>query len=178
MIEIVILSVLCPPIGFLAGVQQSAKDLERAHERERMFGALLDPELVLTRAEVEMDLFAARLGMALSLIPEAGTLVGAAARGGKVALRAGIKMGGAAAARFIGRKIAKQVIAAAARDVLEQFVKEILTNVVMDKVIQKVLEPVLAHVEREAQMTETVGGRAGARIILAILDNEKKAAAP
>jgi hypothetical protein len=179
MIEIIILSVVCPPLGFLAGVQKADQDLERAHERERMFGALLDPELVITRAEVEMELFAARLGMALSLIPEAGTVVGAAARGGKVALRAGLRMGSKAAMRFVGRKMAKQIMAAAAKDLVEQFVKEVLTNVIMDKIIQNVLEPILSHIEREAQITESVGGKQGAQVILAILqDEQKKAAAP
>ncbi len=179
MIEIIMLSVVCPPLGFLAGLQKADMDLERAHERERMFGALLDPELVITRAEVEMELFAARLGMALSLIPEAGTVAGAVVQGGKVALRAGLRMGSKAAVRFVGRKIAKQIMAAAAKDLVEQFVKEALTNLVMDKIFQKILEPILAHIEREAQVTGSVGGKQGAQNILAIFKEEKrKAGAP
>lgn len=39
--------------------------------------------------------------------------------------------------------------------------------------IQKVLEPVLAHIEREAMLTESVGGPEGARFALMVLGQEK-----
>jgi hypothetical protein len=172
---IVLLSVLCPPAGFLVGVAVSVGEVIHARERARLYGSMLDPELVLTKAEVEVELFAAYLGLALSLLPEAGTAAGAIARGGKVALRAGLRAGVRSAGRYVARRVARQVMEAAARDLLQAFITEMLVNEVMSRVIQKVLEPVLAHIEREAMLTGAVGGPEGARFALMVLGEERAA---
>ncbi|MEV0154972.1 hypothetical protein AB0H57_14665 [Micromonospora sp. NPDC050686] len=177
-VGIVLLSVLCPPLGFLAGVVVAANDVRHAKERERLYGSMLDPELVLTRAEVEAELFAAYLGMALSLVPEVGTIGGALARGGRVALRAGFRSGLRAARGYVARRISRQIIEAASRDLLQAFITEILMTEVLGRIIQKALEPVLAHIEREAMLTQSVGGPEGARFILMVLDQERAGAAP
>ncbi|GAB3142926.1 hypothetical protein GCM10027290_18400 [Micromonospora sonneratiae] len=176
-IGIVALSVLCPPAGFLVGVAVAGVEVAHAHERERLFESMLDPELVLTRAEVEVGLFAAYLGLALSLLPEAGTAVGAAVRGGRTAvrtglqagLRAGLRAGGRSARRYVVRRVTRQVLEAAQRDLLTEFVTQVTTALVMEKVVQKVLEPLLAHIEREAMIRGSVGGPDGARFVLAAL---------
>jgi hypothetical protein len=46
----------------------------------------------------------------------------------------------------------------------------------MSRVIEKVLEPVLAHIEREVMLTESVGGPEGARFALMVLGQEQAAA--
>jgi hypothetical protein len=166
---ILALSILCPPLGFVVGVVSALHDVERAKERRRLLGALLDPELVLTKAEVEVEQFAAYLGFALSLLPEAGTAIGAVARGGRVALRAGLRAGLRSAGRYVVRRVVRQVIEAATRDLLQAFVTEILVQEVMSRVIEKVLEPVLEHIERETILTESVGGPEGARFALMVL---------
>lgn len=176
-VGIVGLSILCPPAGFVVGVGVAAYEVGKAKEKERLYGALIDPELVLTRAEVEVELFAAYLGFALSLIPEAGTAVKAVARGGKVALRAGVGAGARAAGRYVVRRATKQIIEAASKDLLERFVVELTTNLVMERVIEQVMAPILAHLEREAQIRSAVGGPAGAQVILAILGEERAKAA-
>jgi hypothetical protein len=167
-VGIVLLSVLCPPLGFVVGVAVAVHDVRHARERERLYGALIDPELVLTRAEVEVELFAAYLGLAMSLVPEAGTIGGAVMRGGRVALRSGMRAGLRVARGFVVRRVTRQIVEAASRDLLQAFVTEILINEVMEKIIQKVMEPILAHIEREAQLTGAVGGREGARFILMV----------
>ncbi|WP_322762459.1 hypothetical protein [Frankia sp. Cr2] len=171
-VGIVLLSVLCPPLGFLAGVAVALNDVRHARERARLYGSMLDPELVLTHAEVEVELFAAYLGLAMSLLPEVGTIGRALVRGGRVARRAGLRTGLAAAHRYAFRRAARQVIEAASRDLLQAFVTEIMINEVMEKIIQKVLEPVLAHIEREATLTGAVGGSEGARFIMMTLEQE------
>jgi hypothetical protein len=173
---ILALSILCPPLGVAVGVVSALHDIERAKERKRLFGALIDPELVLTMAEVEVELFAAYLGFALSLLPEAGTAIGAVARGGKVALRAGLRAGVRSAGRYVVRRVVHQIIEAASRDLLQAFVTEILLQEVMSRVIQKVLEPVLEHIERETLLTESVGGPEGARFALMVLGHAPTAA--
>jgi hypothetical protein len=172
---IVLLCVLCPPAGFLVGVAVAVGEVVHVRERARLYGSMLDPELVLTKAEVEVELFAAYLGLALSLLPEVGTAAGAVAHGGKVALRAGLRAGVRSAGRYVARRVARQVVEAAARDLLQAFITEILVNEVMSRVIEKVLEPVLAHIEREAILTGAVGGPEGARFALMVLGEERAA---
>ncbi|MET7876411.1 hypothetical protein [Micromonospora profundi] len=174
-IGIIALSVLCPPLGFAVGVAVAVGDVVHAHRRERLYEALIDPELVLTRAEVEVELFAAYLGLALSLIPEVGTIGGAAMRGGRVALRYGLRAGVRAGTRYVARRVARQVIEAASRDLLQAFITEILLNEVLERVVQKLMEPVLAYVEREAMLRSAVGGPEGARFLLMVLDSQSAA---
>jgi len=177
-IGIIALSVLCPPLGFAVGVAVAVGDVVHAHQRERLYEALIDPELVLTRAEVEVELFAAYLGLAMSLIPEVGTIGGAAVRGGRVALRYGMRAGLRAGGRYVARRVARQVIEAASRDLLQAFITEILLNEVLERVVQKLMEPVLAYVEREAMLRSAVGGPEGARFLLMVLDSQPAAAEP
>lgn len=185
MVGLVILSVLCPPAAFIVGVTIAVHDVAKAKEKERLFESMIDPELVLTRAEVEMELFAAYLGLALSLIPEAGTVIGAAGRGAKAVvrtglragLRQGLRAGASAVGRSIARSVARQMLHAMRQDLLTAFVRELSVNLVMDQVIQKAMAPVLAHIEREAMIEESVGGPEGARFVLAMLDHEKSSGA-
>ncbi|WP_433308040.1 hypothetical protein ACQP0U_16690 [Micromonospora sp. CA-269861] len=177
MVGIIALSLLCPPLGFVVGVAVAAVDVAHAHQRERLYGSMLDPELVLTRTEVEVELFAAYLGLALSLIPEAGTIGGAAVRGGRVALRFGVRAGLRAARGYVVRRVTRQIIEAASRDLLQGFLTEILLNEVLERVVQKLMEPVLAYVEREAMLSGAVGGPEGARFILMVLDSQPGGAA-
>ncbi|MEK8105545.1 hypothetical protein NKG94_11090 [Micromonospora sp. M12] len=152
------MSLLCPPLGFIVGVAVAAVDVAHAHQRERLYSSMLDPELVLTRTEVEVELFAAYLGLALSLIPEAGTIGGAAVRGGRVALRFGVRAG-LRAAGVRGAPGHPPDRRGRVRDLLQGFLTEILLNEVLERVVQKLMEPVLAYVEREAMLSGAVGGR-------------------
>ncbi|MFG1882633.1 hypothetical protein [Micromonospora sp. NPDC049102] len=176
MVGIIALSLLCPPLGFVVGVAVAAVDVVHAHQRERLYSSMLDPELVLTRTEVEVELFAAYLGLAMSLIPEAGTIGGAAVRGGRVALRFGVRAGLRAARGYVVRRVTRQIVEAASRDLLQGFLTEILLNEVLERVVQKLMEPILAYVEREAMLSGAVGGPEGARFILMVLDSQPSAA--
>ncbi|WFE53898.1 hypothetical protein [Micromonospora sp. WMMD1155] len=177
MVGIIALSVLCPPLGFVVGVAVAAVDVAHAHQRERLYGSMLDPEVVLTRTEVEVELFAAYLGLAMSLIPEVGTIGGAAVRGGRVALRFGVRAGLRAARGYVVRRVTRQIVEAASRDLLQSFLTEILLNEVLERVVQKLMEPILAYVEREAMLSGAVGGPEGARFILMVLDSPPAGAA-
>ncbi|MEV4211423.1 hypothetical protein [Micromonospora sp. NPDC049662] len=177
MVGIIALSLLCPPLGFVVGVAVAAVDVAHAHQRERLYSSMLDPELVLTRTEIEVELFAAYLGLAMSLIPEAGTIGGAAVRGGRVALRFGVRAGLRAARGYVVRRVTRQIVEAASRDLLQGFLTEILLNEVLERVVQKLMEPILAYVEREAMLSGAVGGPEGARFILMVLDSQPGGAA-
>jgi hypothetical protein len=176
------LSIVCPPLAFAVGVNLALYDYSKALERERLYGSMIDPELVLTRAEVEADLFAAKLGIALSFIPEAGAILG---RGGKVIAKEGLAAGTRSIARSaakavrgdivesVGKRLSRELVEKLQYGFAVAYAREVLTDQVMDAVISKAIEPLMAQVEREAMITGPVGGIEGAVQTRRMLEHEK-----
>lgn len=155
------LSIVCPPLAFVVGIDLALYDYGKALERERLYGSMIDPELVLTRAEVEADLFAAKLGLALSFIPEAGSILKGAQYGVKAVSRVGLRAGARIMGRYVVRRVTKQMIEALAQPFFKALVREVVADRVMDAVISKALEPLMAHIQRETMITGPVGGIEG-----------------
>lgn len=170
---LVLLGVLCPPLAFAVGVGLAIHQVVEAREREHLYQSLIDPELVLTHAEVEAELFAAHLGLALSFIPEAGSIL----RGGRTAIRGALRTGSAVvgariAGRMVLRRASRDMAERLAEGLLQSFVREMVTNVVIDQVAQRLLGPLVQSVAREASVTGPVGGLAGAQRVQAMLAEE------
>ena len=168
-LSIIVLSILCPPMGLGAGLASVGRSYAQAEEKETLYESLIDPELVITRAEVELAWFAAYLEAALAVVPMAGTASKAAATGVRVTLRQGLRAGLRAGGRQVTRRISRELAQAASRDLLEAFVVEVTTDQVMGLVVQQVLAPVLQHLEREARLTGPVGGTQAAQELLQVL---------
>jgi hypothetical protein len=172
---LILLAVFCPPAAFVAGAALSLRDYGKATERERLYQSLIDPELVLTRAEVEMDLFAARLGVALSFVPEVGSILG---RGAALAVRLGARGTARAAAgtarglyragpRKIGAKIGKWITSSTAESLKHgvsiAFLREIATDQFMDRFLTLMIHPIIESLEREIAVAGSQGGISGAQ---------------
>jgi hypothetical protein len=176
------LSVLCPPVGAGFGALLALNQYAEAREKEQLYESLIDPELVISRAEVEAELFAARLGLALAFIPEAG---GIAARGLGVGVRAGMRAGVRSGTRVAGevveeaaeqslragsRGLGRAIVGRLSREAAESlkhglamaFAREIVTDQVMDTLISKLMiEPIMQQIYDEYA---TIGpGLAGPR---------------
>jgi hypothetical protein len=157
-----LLSIVCPPAGALLGIGTALADLEAARRRERLYASLTDPELVLSRAEVEVDMFVARLGLVLAVLPELPGAARAGMRVGRQAARAGAR----AAAREVGERLVAEMLERVTGGLALQFARELLTNEVIEAVATQVLTPIIAEIEREATITGSVGGEAGASALL------------
>lgn len=159
---VLLLSIVCPPLGAVVGIALAGYHLHEAQEREELYGSLVDPELVATRAEIEAELFAARLGFALAIIPEAGTILRSGTRLGGAVVRTGART----AARGAVRRIAAHLAEETARSLRHGFVVALLREVAQDQIVealaQRVLEPIIADLQREVSVTGPVGGVAGA----------------
>jgi hypothetical protein len=173
-VDIVILSVFCAPLGFIAGLAAAGHEVAKAEERARMHAALIDPDLVISRAEVEVGLFAAYLGLALAFIPEAGTILGAARQGVRGGLRVGIAGGARLAGRYIARRVTRQAVASLSRELFPAFVRELAEDQLMNVIIQQALEPLIARYQREAMIVSSVGGSQGAQSIMLMLASESR----
>lgn len=172
---LVLLAVICAPAAFVAGVGVAGHQVEKAWGREDLYRALINPGLVLNRAEIELERYIAYVGLALALLPEAGTAARAISAGVRGAARSGAAVGVQQAARSVMRDVSRQVTEQLARDLLPALVKELGINLFMEQVvIPQVVGPIIAAVEREMALRTSVGGTAGAQ---RLLDEIERAAA-
>jgi hypothetical protein len=180
---LVLLSVVCPPAAVVTGIGVAALHYAEALEKEELYQSLIDPELVLTRAEVEADLFATRLGLVVSLLPVAGELAAEA----RVAFRAVPRAGAAGAASAAGASRAglfsveatvAHLTLVAERGFAQTLGMELAKEYVTDKVMEMALQPVLAAVQRRARERGPVGGldQALAQLVARIEQRQKAAA--
>jgi len=170
---LVLLAVVCAPAAFVAGVGTAAIEVERAEARRDLYRSLINPELVLNRTEVELECYIAYVGLALSLLPEAGTAARAISVGVRGAARRGAVAGMRIAARSVVRQASRQVTEQLAGDMLPALLREVTTNLLMEQVIvPQVIGPVIAAVEREMQVRMSVGGMAGANRLIEQIEAE------
>jgi len=166
-----VLSILCPPLGVVAGIGTGLYHYAEAREKERIYQALIDPELVISRAEVEADLFATKLGAVLSFLPVAVELGAAAKQAFRVV---GTEAGVAAREAGAGARAAAKLAEEAGKLYLtaeEGFTKLLATqlaeNWVADQVISLALTPIMERLDEEWGTTGPIGGldRALAKVI-------------
>lgn len=175
MVGIIVLCVFCAPLGFIAGIKAAEHEVDKAREKEDVYKSVIDPDLVIARADVEAELFAAYLGLVLSFIPEAGTAAKGAWTGGRMLLKGELRAIGKAAGKYAARRMAKEIAEILAKDFLKAFIVEMSTNIVISQVMEKLIMPaIMRRVTLEAQITQSVGGTEGAQAILYILDAEAR----
>ncbi|MGW3352668.1 hypothetical protein ACWDA3_56060 [Nonomuraea rubra] len=175
---LLLLSVVCPPLAVVAGIVVAGAQLYEAVQREHLYRSMLDPELVLSRAEVEAELFAARLGFVLSVVlavvPNARSLLRTGAQAARVAEVYGV----ATAARLTAARFTAHLAEEGVRSLRNGFVvavvRELVQDEVVDQIAQRVLGPIVADIEREVTMTGPVGGAAGARRLVDRLLREER----
>jgi hypothetical protein len=157
----VLLSVLVPGgafIAFAAGGAFAAQEVARAYEKERLYRALIDPNLVLEYADVEAEKFAAWVGAIISAIPEAGPAVEGLIAGGKAVIRGEAKSLGKMVGKAVAARMAEELAEYAAKDLLAAFIKEIVLNEIINQIIQRAMDPIIEHIRHEASIGhETVG---------------------
>lgn len=164
---LVLLAVVCAPAAFVAGVAVAAREVSKAKSRAGLYRALINPELVLNRAEIELELYIAYVGFALALLPEAGTAARAISAGVRGAARGGLVAGARLAAQSVVRQVSRQVTEQLARELLPALIKELTINLLIEQVIvPTVVGPMIAAVERELSLRTSVGGQAGAERLI------------
>ncbi len=165
------LSTICPYIGLVAlgfDLFTSGLQYSEALERQQIYESLIDPELVISRAELEIELFVARFAMRLQLVLGP---VGAVGDVMQILRRSGI----------LGRAVIRQTdvipqagrlarMRQAIRELSETFEgalsREIATDQFMKLAIEQLLTPVIRRIARETQITGPVGGIEGMRATL------------
>jgi hypothetical protein len=153
-------TIICPPLGaalsFLGNLALGLEAYGKAKEQETIYGAHLNPEEVLNYAEIQIDLFLAKLQISLSfleLLPGAGKGVKALAGLGKKSAREGAKRG----LRKLAKEVVMEELERIAKLSAENFVKalalELVEESVEDKIVDALVTPIIkahiAEIERE-----------------------------
>jgi hypothetical protein len=146
---LVFASVLCPPAGAVLGAVLAGVQLVEAEEKEETYRALIDPELVIRRSEVEAELFAARLGVALTFIPDIGPVLSGARSGVKALAQAGA----AGVARSVERRVTQAVAEAIAKGLVEALVKACVEQMLVNELLELILGPIQARIQEEIEAT-------------------------
>ncbi len=171
---IVLLSVVCPPLGTAVGIAAAAYHLHEAHERESLYRALIDPDEIVSWGEVQAELFAARLGLALAFIPDAITVAKAGFTGARVAAKEGLLAGSRAAVALVRDEALAAMQQALRRGLIEAFVTECVKAELINALIERALTPILEEYEAEIERSGPVGGAQGALALVARLEGRAR----
>ena len=166
-IDLMLLSILVPPLGEFLNLVYSAWELGEAQKKEAAWKALIDPDEVMNWAAIEAELFAAKLGMVFAAIPYVGR---AGAEIKAVATKA-FARGAAEVAEEVAVAAARETSAlarfgAAALELLELTQRSIVSAIVagmaeqllIGEVLSWVIDPMIEAVQREAEKQAPVGG--------------------
>jgi hypothetical protein len=172
-VGLVLISVVCPPAGIVLGAELAVFQLAKAYDKKDVYDALINPELVLTRAEVEMELFAAWFGAVLAFLPVgakalgvlgkaarvAVALEGETAAGGRLAVAAAADEAGAASAlEGAGVGARAEFVAEAQQELFAHFVVELVKAKVINDAVEAIMTPIMRQLQHELESTAAVGG--------------------
>jgi len=135
-----IAAIFCPPlVGMAVGAAWSAYHEVELREKQRVYGALMDPEAVFSYAEIEAGLFANHIGAALNFIPvgkilriEKGLAKVAATRAGKYLVKIPLTV----------LKELEDYLAVA-------FIKYVAVDRVMGALMERMLAPFIEEIQRK-----------------------------
>jgi hypothetical protein len=148
-----VLSVFCGPLGVLAGAAVAISDRMDAGDKMEAYKALINPELVFNYAELEAELFAADLGVALSFIPIPGMAKTAGVIGGRAAktlVTTGARAAGGLVVRSVHRVLTKAMVKAIRAGLVKEFVKQLVIGEIMSRAISHfIIDPVVEQMQRE-----------------------------
>ena len=147
------LSVLCPPLAFAVGAVQAIEGLETAFEHRDLQRAMLGGDEILSKAQVEAELWGAAIGAALSFLPELPAL----ARGAGSATRAlakgeALELAGAATRQAM-RRISARLAEMSVEHFTKAFAKELVTGYLINLALSKAMSRIADAVARQVTVT-------------------------
>ncbi|MEO6775936.1 MAG: hypothetical protein ABI467_23445 [Kofleriaceae bacterium] len=140
-VGIIALSILMPPVGAVLGIAEAAWRYHEAKEMLSFYDAIWDERStgIVNRAEVEAQMFVAKIGLVLSFIPAVGEVTSLASRGIKEVVKKGLTEGAEAALKGYLEHVAEEV----AKKLGPGLVKELAMLPVMNKVFEAMIDPMV-----------------------------------
>jgi len=161
---IVILCIFCSPLAIAVGIATAGYHYAEASERKEVYQSLIDPELVLQYAQVEADLFAARLGLLLSFLPLGFEVGGVARQAFRLFATEGVTV--AEAVATAGREavvesaeqVAANLLTVVERGLAQELVRQGAVALLVTKVLETSLKPVIDGLIQRYGEVGPIGG--------------------
>jgi hypothetical protein len=146
----VVLSVICPPLGaafsLIAGLAIAIGDYRHAKEQEDIYGSLIDPDRVLDYAQIQVEMFVAKLSIGLSflaVIPEGIAAVKGVAAASKRLATKGVE----SSAKRVALELVETQLAhleqVCAKNFAIEIAKELASQEIQGKIIETILDPII-----------------------------------
>jgi hypothetical protein len=162
-----VVSVLCPPLGFVVGAGLALAQYVDTEEKIEIRDALMRPDQLVDLAELDVEHFAATLGVVLALVPDAPSIIRGAYKVGAAAVEHGAVVAGARVALTGLRRTAMAAMKTALEEGFTKLLFIELAKVnVLNAIIGGALQPVLESVGAP-NGTRPVGGTQGAVELIA-----------
>lgn len=142
---LVALGMFCPPAAFLVGAAQAVSGLVSAYEHRDLQRAILDGDEIISRAQVEAELWVAWIGAALQFLPEVPKVGRFASR----VLPGAERRVAAIAATRAAEEVARRTLAAATTEALfgafaRELVNAYVTNLVLSRAIDDFVQAIVS----------------------------------
>ena len=168
------LSVFCPPLAFAVGAVQAIEGLETAFEHRDLQRAMLGGDEILSKAQVEAEMWGAVIGAALTFLPEVPAVV----RGAGSVTRSLVKGEAVELAGAATRQAMRRITAHLAQLSIEHFTKAFVRELVTMYLINLALGKAMSRIADAVARQTTVTGGASASDLLDILGQAIQGAPP
>jgi hypothetical protein len=148
-VGLAVLAVFFPEVVFVIGVVQSVDALDEALAHRRLQHGLIGGDEIITKAQVEAELWSAAIGAALTVLPE----IPAAARGARALIRGEAGEAAAVALRKSLARITAQLAEASLAHFTAAFVKELTSMYVMNLALSWAIGGIAEAVEKQVALT-------------------------
>jgi hypothetical protein len=151
LVGLTVLAIFCAPLAFAVGVVQAAEGLQTAFEHRDLQRVMLDADDILSKAQVEAEMWAAVINAALTVLPEVPSVVRGARTAGRALVRGEATEVAVAATRQAMRDIAKRLAELSVEHFTLRFTKELtqgyLINLALSKAMNRIADAVAHQVE-------------------------------
>jgi hypothetical protein len=149
---ILALSVLCPPAGIALGLAAAAVHMAETDERVTITRAVMNPEDLFDKSELELDLFLGELELVMAVLPALKGIAKGGVRGVSVVARSGVRRGIVRLTLQARRALIRSVTDQLKQGLARAFVEEIVSDQVMGLILPLVIAPVIEAVDAELRM--------------------------
>ncbi len=147
------IAILCPPAAFAIGAAEAVHGLSDAFEHEGIQEAMLGGDEILSKAQVEAEMWGACIGAALTFIPEVPGLLRGASGGVKAIVKGEAREAAVVASKQAFKAAAEHLAELAAADLATAFAKECLKGYLLNLALQGAIGRITEAVAREVAVS-------------------------
>jgi hypothetical protein len=151
-VGLALLAVLCPPLAELVMAAQAIAGYAEAKELEGFYQSFVDPEQLVSWADVQAELFVAKVTLAITFLPMGGKIVRSYMPRSRALLQRGLKKELFGGIREELRALARRMAAELQANLMAAFVVEMGKNYIIQAALETILTPIIAEVQRQASL--------------------------